>query len=356
MALKKGYCWHCKGEEYRRIFTVNKDAEGCYCPNCMAAMTPKEAMENYRDLLRYHLKKGSTALFESTQYLSAYQSFAHVIDINPTVKVARFGRVLSLVYLSTLRKSKINFALSLHKQEAPKWYHYQETTDEYYHFLHLLLTALDKYETKMRRRITTHNNIYYDLDCVTLYLERIKEIKEYREFIKTEADIFIENGKPQFNEINARIEKAIKVEDRVLKERYVVADDYTYEFQKYDASGKPMLTIKDGHPNIDPKRKKVELYPKDNKKSAIKDELYMNNVALYRFVEASIPVAIVFLSAAFTIVMISIFLPDKVMKILNFLVAIGLVLSAGLLFILHLAWKNSLKKRFYNGINPFILK
>ena len=208
----------------------------------------------------------------------------------------------------------------------------------------------------MRRRITTHNNIYYDLDCVTLYLERIKEIKEYREFIKTEADIFIENGKPQFNEINARIEKAIKVEDRVLKERYVVADDYTYEFQKYDASGKPMLTIKDGHPNIDPKRKKVELYPKDNKKSAIKDEIYMNNVALYRFVEASIPVAIVFLSAAFTIVMISIFLPDKVMKILNFLVAIGLVLSAGLLFILHLAWKNSLKKRFYNGINPFILK
>ena len=44
MALKKGFCTHCKGDEDLRIFDVNKDAEVCYCPHCMAAMPPKEAI------------------------------------------------------------------------------------------------------------------------------------------------------------------------------------------------------------------------------------------------------------------------------------------------------------------------
>ena len=146
MALKKGFCTHCKGDEYDRIFDVNKDAEVCYCPNCMAAMSPKEAITNYGGLISHYLKKASKALFETTQYLVAYQTFAHIIDLNETIKVAHFGRVLSLVYLSSLRKSKIPFALALHKQEAPKWFHYTETVTEAFHFMGLLIYALDTYD------------------------------------------------------------------------------------------------------------------------------------------------------------------------------------------------------------------
>ena len=129
MALKKGFCTHCKGDEDLRIFDVNKDAEVCYCPHCMAAMSPKEAITNYNGLIANYLKHGSKALFDSTQYLEAYQTFAHIIDLNETIKVAHFGRIMSMVHLSTLRKSKIEFALSLHRQEAPKWCHYAETVE-----------------------------------------------------------------------------------------------------------------------------------------------------------------------------------------------------------------------------------
>ena len=103
--FKKGFCTHCRGDEKSRIFNVNKDAEVCYCPHCTHAMKPKEAIGNYTWLISSYLKKASSALFESTEYLYAYQTFAHVIDLDDTVKVAYFGRLLSLVYLSTLRTS-----------------------------------------------------------------------------------------------------------------------------------------------------------------------------------------------------------------------------------------------------------
>ena len=68
MALKKGFCSHCKGDERLRIFDVNSAAEVCYCPNCMAEMLPKEAIMNYGYLISHYLKKASKALFEKAGY------------------------------------------------------------------------------------------------------------------------------------------------------------------------------------------------------------------------------------------------------------------------------------------------
>ena len=218
MALKKGFCTHCKGDEDLRIFDVNKDAEVCYCPHCMAAMPPKEAIANYNALIANYLKHASKALFDSTQYLEAYQTFAHIIDLNETIKVAHFGRIISMVHLSTLRKSKIEFALSLHRQEAPKWCHYAETVEEYYHFLLLLLDALASYETRIKKRITTHG-IYYDMDCVILYLQRIKEIKDYKEFVAQEAKYFVDNGKEQFKDIIGMVDVSMHAYEEVYNDK-----------------------------------------------------------------------------------------------------------------------------------------
>ena len=260
MALKKGFCTHCKGDEDLRIFDVNKDAEVCYCPNCMAAMPPKEAIANYNALIANYLKHASKALFDSTQYLEAYQTFAHIIDLNETIKVAHFGRIISMVHLSTLRKSKIAFALSLHRQEAPKWCHYAETVEEYYHFLLLLLDALASYETRIKKRITTHG-IYYDMDCVILYLQRIKEIKDYKEFVAQEAKYFVDNGKEQFKDIIGMVNISIHAYEEAYNDKYVTADGYTYLFAGFDSNGLPLVSIKDSKPNVDLRRHKIELYP-----------------------------------------------------------------------------------------------
>ena len=177
MALKKGFCVHCQGDERLRIFNVNKTAEVCYCPHCTTPMPPKDAIENYRELISHHLRRASKYLFETTEYLLAYQTFAHIIDLDDTVKAAYYGRLLALVHLSTLRTSKINFAHIMHRQEM-KIFHAAEICVEYYHFLVLLLDALDTYEVKMKKRLS-NRGIFYDTDCVSLYLQRLDEIRIY---------------------------------------------------------------------------------------------------------------------------------------------------------------------------------
>ena len=354
--LRKGFCTHCDADEKLRIFNVNKEAEVCYCPSCMKEMKPKEAINNYGSLISFYLKKASKYLFESTEYLLAYQTFAHILDLDKNIKVARFGRVLSLVYISTLRTSKINFAFMLHRQEAPKYYHYQDTANEYYHFLLLLLDALDDYENKMKSRLSSHN-IFYDMDCVLLYLRRIEEIRSYKDFIASEADYFVESSKDHFNKVVNRVKKAENQYLKTFKETYVTADGYSYSFVGFNNDGTPLIILQSTtkaqkNRHVEP----TSLFPKDNKKSKIRDDVYLNNVTLARLVSFSVPLAIFLFINAIVCIVVSFFVPSPVVKILLYIVAASLLIISFILVILHFSWKNRLKKKYYNGTNPFIFK
>ena len=70
----------------------------------------------------------------------------------------------------------------------------------------------------------------------------------------------------------------------------------------------------------------------------------------------SVPLAIVLFFAALTAVIIGVALPSDIAKMLLFIGAAVLTSISLMLFILHFAWKNTLKKKYYNGTNPFIFK
>ncbi|MBO6261232.1 MAG: hypothetical protein J6N95_01325 [Bacilli bacterium] len=358
MALKKGFCTHCKGDEYDRIFDVNKDAEVCYCPNCMAAMSPKEAIANYGGLISHYLKKASRALFETTQYLEAYQTFAHIIDLNDSIKVAHMGRILSMVYLSSTRKGKITFAQSLHQQEAPKMFHYQERANEYFNFLMLLLDALDTYESRLKKRITLHSQ-FYDMDCIILYLKRVDEIKDYKVFIAEEAKFFIDSNKEQFKEVIERVEKSREAYADVHKETFYTTDGYACKFHKFDANGTPILSVK-GEQKVDKNGKpiinKYALTREDGKKSLIKEEVFVNNFLLYRLEFLSLPLALAILTVAIAGFIVAAFINVLAVKVLVIVLSAILAVGALVLVILHFAWKNRIKKKYYSGTNPFIFK
>ena len=356
MALKNGFCVHCKGEERLRIFGVNKDAKICYCPHCTTAMQPKEAIANYAGLISAHLKKASKYLFESTEYLSAYQEFAYILDLDDTIKVAYFGRILALVYLSTLRTSKIYFAHLMHKQQAPRLFHYQETAHEYFNFLWLLLDALDTYENNMKTRLTSRG-IYYDVDCIVLYIQRLDEIRKYKNFIATEASYFVEFKKEHFANIIERVKKDNERYDVAYNDAYTTADGHNYCYVGLGSNGIPLLAHKLDAPKIKIHHiKPAFLNAKDNKKSTIKDEIFLNNLPLSRLVNMSVPLAIAFLSSAVIAMVISFFVPNPLAKIIIYISSIALSSVSLMLIILHFSWKNRLKKKYYNGTNPFIFK
>ena len=355
MALKKGFCTHCKGEEKRRIFNVNKEADVCYCPHCTHAMKPQEAMNNFTWLISSYLKKASKALFESTEYLYAYQTFAHVIDLDDTVKVAYFGRLLSLVYLSTLRTSKISFALQMHRQQA-KLFHYQETAREYFNFLWLLLDALDQYEIRMRKRIQNHG-VFYDEKCIILYLKRVDEVRKYKEFIGTEAEFFVDANKEQYTVVVERVKNGSKDYESTFSQRYVTAEGQSYLFDGFTNNGDPVVNLQKHIPTQPIHNfKQYALTPNEEKIPLIKDEIYLNNLTLSRMVKMSIPLAIFLLVVVAGGLVASFIVKSDTIKLIIYISCVLLLVASFLLIILHFAWKNSLKKKYYNGTNPFIFK
>lgn len=354
-SFKKGFCTHCKGDERGRIFEVNKDADVCYCPHCAHTMKPKEAISNYNWLISSYLKKASKALFESTEYLYAYQTFAHVIDLDETVKVAYFGRLLSLVYLSTLRTSKISLALQMHRLQA-KLFHYQETAREYFNFLWLLLDALDQYENRMKKRIQNHH-VFYDKDCIVLFLKRMEEIKQYKSFIQDEAEFFVDANKEQYLVVVERAKNSVEQCKSVFLQRYVTADGKSYLFEEFGKDGMPVINLQKHIPpqtvhSFSPQY----LYPKENKKGLIRDDIYLNNLTLSNLVRTSIPLAIFLLTVVIAAMVVSFFVEPKAIKLMIYIVSASLLVASFVLVILHFAWKNSLKKKYYNGTNPFIFK
>ena len=355
--LKRGFCTNCEGDEKLRIFNVNKESEICYCPHCTSPMQPKDAIKNYRDLIAHYLKKASRYIFETTEYLRAYQTFAHIVDLDESIKVAYFGRILALVHLSTLRKGKIAFAELMHRQQATKYFHYRESANEYYHFLILLLDTLDTYENKMKKRLTSHS-IFYDVDCVSLYLRRLEEIRSYKEFLIGEASFFIESSKDQFRNIVERIEGNKEHYANAFKEVYITADGNGYSLIKFGPNNDPILSMQKAKADLKTHhiKESISLSPKDNKKSPIRDEIYMNNHPMFIFVTASVPLAIVLFLLALAAVIVGAAITSDVAKVILFIGA-GVFTSVSLmLLILHFAWKNALKKKYYNGTNPFILK
>lgn len=357
MALKRGFCTLCDGDEKLRIFNVNKEAEKCYCPHCTSMIQPIDAINNYQNLIEHYLKKASRYLFETTEYLRAYQTFAHIIELDDSINVAYMGRLLALVHLSTLRKSKIPFVQIMHRQQAPKYFRSRGLLNKYYHFIILLLDALDIYENKMKKRMMSHG-IFYDVDCVTLYLRRAEEIRDYKEFLLSEANYFNESTKNQFGNIVERIEENKSRYDAIFKDTYLTADGTAYALTKFGPNGDPVLSIQKNvaeQQKVRHIKESISLSPKDNKKSPIRDELYLNNYPLFIFVTASVPLAIVLFLVSLAAVIVGVVIPNDVAKAILIISAAVVTSVSLMLLILHFAWKNALKKKYYNGTNPFTL-
>lgn len=187
--LKKAYCPKCRSNnELYPIFDVNPEADVCYCPNCMTELKPKDVIDNYNYFIAQKINKAESLLFTDTKFLEAYESFGDILKIDSSIYRARFGRILSLIYMSTLRKSTFLSANLLLKEEAEQYFHKLKDQIAYTKFLNKINYALEEYYKRFVRKITFKER-FYDSDCVELYLLRVHEIIELKKTVLEEAEV-----------------------------------------------------------------------------------------------------------------------------------------------------------------------
>ena len=247
MKKLKAYCSHCPSEvgDKERIFEYNKDTNFLVCPNCGKQLNPIEAHHAYLSFIRKQIHKADNYLDFYGKYNKAYQQYAYVISIEEESIEARLGRILSLAYLSTLRKSYFLDCLTLLNSEKHLYTYTKQDLLSFIYFAKNMLSMAKQYAVQIKKRLTTYR-YFYDLECVKLYFRRIYELKTLLNGVLdelTEIKEEISNNDSLNRSFTAFSNGLVKF-SRVLTADANVLDGSVYNFDKINDHDEVVVTLK----------------------------------------------------------------------------------------------------------------
>ena len=295
MALKKAYCTHCHVDDDKdRIFEVNSDAEVCFCPRCMTQYVPSIPINAYEAFIAKQINQADRNLFSAIGYYKSYLMYARILELDPDNVHALFGRLLALIYMSSLRKTHFQNVVLLLNEEKDI---FRKVSNEkvYLAFLHRVCHALDEYFVLFRKKLITHHH-FYDVDCIKLYFKNLNDIQKLKSLILKEY-CFIQ-ARHDDSEVKLAItslEKSISSQSEEMNKKWITADGYTYGYVGTSESGDLLLGRSDKINTVKIARyqPKALLHERTNKKNRlIKDQVFPNFLPLYRLEKVSLPMAI----------------------------------------------------------------
>ena len=247
MKKLKAYCTYCPSDygEKERIFEYNKDTTFLVCPNCGKQLNPIEAHHAYLSFIRKSIHKADNYLDFYGKYAKAYQQYAYVISIEGESVEARLGRILSLAYLSTLRKAYFLDCLTLLNSEKESYTYTQQDLLSFLYFAKNMRFMAKTYSAQIKKRLTTYR-YFYDIDCVKLYFQRLYELKELLNGILDELGTLKEEiqNNEVLNKSYTSSTHGITTFSRLLTADANVLDGSVYNFDGIDKSGHAVLKLK----------------------------------------------------------------------------------------------------------------
>ena len=247
MAEILGYCKKCQiyGEDPRFI-DVNPEHDVIICPKCGTHMTPKQAIANYDNYFENLYREAEILLFRARNYSGAYKAYAKIIDYRPEDVVARYGRILSLVYLSQLRHTYFNEALLMFKEERRKYLRNPKYRAQYFTFIKEVNKAVDKYRTLMRKRLVHKTadgrEYFYDGECVSLYCHRLLQIQNFKAMFLEECDYLkTKLDDNSFAPLTDLLSSEITSIDKKLSTKIIDLDGYKYTFNSISNNDTPII-------------------------------------------------------------------------------------------------------------------
>ena len=330
MSIKKGYCTNCnKYDEGRRIFDVNTDAKYCYCPHCGKKYTPKVAIHNYDRAISLYLKRGYYYLKNTGNPKAAYGIFAYVLELEHYNKTAKLGRLLSLAYLSTLRRNRFLEVKELLTMES-EIFKVSKTRREYTAFLVSLHKCVQDYIIKAKKKLT-FREYFYDINCLKLYYSLISDAITLLRVVVNELSM-IEEERLAFT-----VSDTIKDYENEYNIAFFTVDGQEQRLVNFTKNGEPLIVngkrredttklMRYRMASLDEDKKKNYRYIKDN----IFSRVYLR---MHRSVKAFLP-SIIIGAVLFTIILILYFV---FMKNASSLVALVFAIIVGSITLILLA-------------------
>ena len=346
MALKKAFCRYCHEGDHLSIFEAIPDADVCFCPSCGRQLIPNTAINDYDQLLVKYTKDAEKILYAKTDYLEAYQSFAHIIEIAPDYFEGYAGRLVSLIYLSTLRRERLRDFITMFESENDMIVKLAKSKETYISFLKKVNFAIDDYDKNFRRRLIYRHH-FYDSDCVSLYFTRLSEIIEAKEVIRGPLENF-KNAEKNYKgqeDLYKKIVRSLSVLNNQLKEQVICADGFTYKLVSFGKDGSPLLAKEERVTSTNIKFNR-SLNPNDKHKKIIKDRVFKDFSHFYSWSKVSLIFIVIAVLIAALGLCSGLFMKNKIpYHWVGYIVFAVALAGAFVLVGFHIAWKKQLKSR-----------
>lgn len=313
MAIKQGYCIYCDtDDDNSRIFTLNSEATICFCPNCLHEQTPKDAINAYKDFIEKKLNKADYYLFKLNEFSNAYHSYAEIIEITKGYYKPLFGRMYSLLLMSSVRSSQITNTNILLTNEA-NLFHKSDISSEYLTFLNQINRISNEYINRLFHRLTIKKH-FFDAECIQLYIIRINEVIDFKQTLLKEATFLFE--KYDLNDASLLIdiinEELNNLKDRI-KNQYVSTEGYRYRLIDFDKNGVALLAKSNKKINTKIFRYRystLDVKP-DEDKIVIKDILFKDRTYINKMTRTVLPIFVICLILSIIFLILSLYLYDK---------------------------------------------
>ncbi|MEA5061215.1 MAG: hypothetical protein VB015_02215 [Erysipelotrichaceae bacterium] len=315
METKKAYCYLCtNGDDKSRIFDINSKLETTNCPVCGKQIIVKTAILAYENRFKELVKKASIKLNEESDFNSAYKMYANIIGLDNKNTDAIFGRIISLLKMSTLRVSKFEDASLLLTLASKTECVQNSNPDNHLEFLQRIVNICKIYLTRITKKLMI-KTYFYDGECLHLYLSRLDEISSLLNIVLKE----LENLKDRFKDIKdiePKIESLKSFIDRLNEEstkNYVLADGCTMIVSR-TPSGQLLLTRNDSN-LVSTKLQGYRLstlYPKDRDLISIKDVVFPNRSSIYHLNKLALPISLVSFIASLVLTLITVFFEPRI--------------------------------------------
>ena len=347
-SLKKAYCPHCKTDnELDRIFMVSPDAEVCYCPNCMKEYKPKDVIDNYNYFISTKITRAERLLYRDTKFYDAYCAFADIIDIDSTSCKARFGRILSLIYMSKLRKTNFANATLLLDNEADQYFHKLKDQTSYVKFLSRATAALDEYEKRLHKKITIRDR-FYNEDCVALYFQRLFEIIQMKKTLLEELQkSWAKANDSRTEHLIRNVEETINILNVKFNAKVITTEGVCYKVAKVASPTQILVATLDERQNPIAHYVRYKLVENEKRGKLLNDKVYPDNIHITALIKAAWPLMIIFYIVSVGSFIATFFVKNSKYDLILYIVAACSLVAAITWMVLFIVWKAQLSKRHH---------